>query len=79
VCFRANPAGRPAADLDELNRRLADHVNGTGRVYLTHAALGGRVTLRIAIANVLTTEHHLAEAWTVIHDALDRLKRADAE
>jgi aromatic-L-amino-acid decarboxylase len=72
VCFRANPADRPASDLDALNRRLVERVAATGRVVLTTATLAGRLAIRLAIANVLTTEAHLQEAWTLVHDALDR-------
>lgn len=73
VCFRANPAGMPPEEVDALNRRLVAQVNGTGRLHLTHTRLGERTTMRIAVANVLTTEQHLTEAWTLIHDALDRV------
>jgi aromatic-L-amino-acid decarboxylase len=72
VCFRANPVDRPVSDLDVLNRRLVGRVTATGRVSLTTTELAGRVTMRLAIANVLTTEAHLREAWTLVHDALNR-------
>ena len=73
VCFRATPAGIGASDVDALNARIVSQVNATGRVHLGSTQLDGRLALRIAIGNVLTTEPHLAEAWTLIHDALDRV------
>lgn len=72
VCFRATPPGMGADDVDALNTRIVAQVTGTGRVHLTHTQLDGRVALRVAVGNVLTTEQHLAEAWTLVHDALDR-------
>lgn len=63
VCFRALCA-TTGEDLNELNRSLVRHVNSTGKAYLTHTTLGGDVALRIAVGNVLTTEHHLSEIFS---------------
>jgi len=73
VCFRARPAGLADEELDALNGRLVSQLTGGGRVVLTLARLDGRATLRVAVGNVLTTERHLAEVWTLLHDAFDRL------
>jgi aromatic-L-amino-acid decarboxylase len=72
VCFRARPAGMRDAEADALNEKLAHQLASSGRLYLTAARVGGRIAMRVAIANVLTTESHLADAWTLIHDAFDR-------
>jgi aromatic-L-amino-acid decarboxylase len=73
VCFRARPASMQGDDVDALNRQLVAQVTETGRLCLSHTDLDGRTAMRIAVGNVLTTEQHLAEAWTLIHDALDRV------
>jgi aromatic-L-amino-acid decarboxylase len=49
-----------------------DDLTATGRVYLTHTRLGGRIWMRIAVGNILTMEQHLAEVWKLLRDALDR-------
>jgi aromatic-L-amino-acid decarboxylase len=72
MCFRARPAGIADHEADELNRRLVPRITATGRVYLTETRVGGGVAMRIVIGSALTTESHLADAWTVIHDAFDR-------
>ena len=72
VCFRARPAGTSDHDADALNSRLVRELTGSGRLYLTQARAAGRVAMRIAIGNVLTTESHLADVWMLIHDAFDR-------
>ena len=72
VCFRARPPGIADDEADHLNRRLVPRITSTGRVYLTETRVGGSVAMRIAIDNALTTESHLADAWTLIHDAFDR-------
>jgi aromatic-L-amino-acid decarboxylase len=70
VCFRAAPLEVPPDALDELNRRLVDEVNAAGRAVLSPTRLGNTVWMRIVVGNVLTTEAHLAEAWSAIRGAL---------
>jgi len=73
VCFRARAAGDDASDAgtDALNERLLARINDTGEVYLTHTRLHGRLSLRVAVGNVLTTETHLARAWELIRLQLE--------
>lgn len=61
VCFRWNPPGRklPPDELDKLNESLLNAVNRTGKAFLSHAAIGDRITLRCAIGNLHTTESHV--------------------
>ncbi len=59
VCFRH-------VDGDEMNRRILERVNASGRLYLTHTVLDDRVTLRLAIGSPATTEHHVDRAWELI-------------
>jgi aromatic-L-amino-acid decarboxylase len=72
VCFRARPSGGGAEEncrddaADELNERLLSRVNASGAAYLTHTRLRGRLALRVAVGNVLTTESHLARTWELI-------------
>jgi aromatic-L-amino-acid/L-tryptophan decarboxylase len=69
VCFRATPAALREAALDDFNERLGAAVNGSGEAYLTHTRLRGRLWLRLAIGNVLTTERHLAHTWELLRKA----------
>ena len=71
VCFRWNPAGGeiPAADLDERNARIMDTVNATGEVFLSHARLDDRFTIRLAIGNLRTEERHVERAWELLREA----------
>jgi aromatic-L-amino-acid decarboxylase len=81
VCFRARAhAGSargveaPGASLDELNELLLARINATGAAYLTHTRLHGRLALRIAVGNVLTTERHLAGVWELVRTQLSAMR-----
>jgi aromatic-L-amino-acid/L-tryptophan decarboxylase len=69
VCFRYSPPETSASATDSLNMSILDRVNCTGRAYLSHTKLGGRVVLRLAIGNVRTEDKHVAEAWRLLLDA----------
>jgi aromatic-L-amino-acid decarboxylase len=74
VCFRLRPAelaGREdepdvAARIDELNVRLMDAINRTGRAFLSHTRLNGRMTIRVAIGNLRTTDEDLELVWRIV-------------
>nr|CAB3461013.1 unnamed protein product [Digitaria exilis] len=53
---------------NELNRRLLEAVNATGRAYMSSAVVGGIYVLRCAIGNSLTEERHVQEAWAVVQE-----------
>jgi aromatic-L-amino-acid decarboxylase len=65
VCFRY----RKGDDLDAKNAAILDRVNAGGKVYLSHAKLGDRYTLRVAIGNPRQTEEHVARCWAVLREA----------
>ena len=71
VCFRARPRSTSnQADLDTLNERLMNEVNGRGKVYLSHTKLGGKLMLRLAIGNIRTTRDHVKLAWDELNTVL---------
>lgn len=71
VCFRHEPpaAGLDGPTLDAWNRDLLRRVNVAGDVYLTHAELGGRYTLRLAVGQWQTQRADVRRAWERIRAA----------
>ncbi len=65
VCFRLKQP-------DAVNQRLLDDVNASGRAFLSHTVLDGKLTLRLSIGNVKTTEEDIAESWRAVTDAVER-------
>jgi aromatic-L-amino-acid decarboxylase len=56
---------------DEACGALVDQLNANGKTYLTRTKLHGRVAIRLALGNVLTTETHLQNVWQLIRDAIE--------
>jgi aromatic-L-amino-acid decarboxylase len=74
LCLRYRPAALAAtADepavavtIDDLNVRLMEAVNGTGRAFLSHTRLRGRFVIRVAISNLRTVDSDLDEVWAIL-------------
>jgi aromatic-L-amino-acid decarboxylase len=72
VCFRACPKGN--ADLDALNESVMHRVNASGRALLSHTRLNDKLTLRLSIGNIRTTEQHVRQVWELLNEQLELLR-----
>jgi aromatic-L-amino-acid decarboxylase len=63
VCFRHRGG-------DDVNQRIMDQVNGSGRMYLSHTRLNNKLTLRLCVAQTRTERRHLEQAWRLIREAV---------
>ena len=79
VCFRAsgnvpgeseNERGRR---LDILNEAIMHGVNASGKALLSHTKLNDKLTLRLSIGNIRTTEKHVRQVWELLNEQLQRL------
>lgn len=59
VCFR-HVGG------DGVSQAIMDRLNASGRLYLTHTRLAGRLVLRLAIGAPGTERRHVEQAWAAI-------------
>lgn len=59
VCFRHRGG-------DEFNQTLMDRLNESGKLYLTHTKVDGKLTLRVSIGQTNTDWPHVREAWNQI-------------
>jgi aromatic-L-amino-acid decarboxylase len=57
---------------DAVNQRIMDRVNGSGRLFLTHARLDGALVLRMSIGGTNTERRHVEQAWAAIREAAAR-------
>lgn len=68
-CFRYVPSDDlNDAELDQLNERIMEHVQKSGRAYLSNATVNGRFALRACITNFRTTKNDIDETVAVIRD-----------
>jgi aromatic-L-amino-acid decarboxylase len=76
VCFRACPTRGPEIEserdhwLDVLNETIMHAVNKTGKALLSHTKLNNKLTLRLSIGNIRTTERHVREVWDLLNEQL---------
>ncbi len=59
VCFRHRGG-------DEVNQRIMDTANQSGKIYLTHTRVADRLILRLAIGSPRTGRDDIEAAWRVI-------------
>ncbi|HEY3037675.1 MAG TPA: aminotransferase class I/II-fold pyridoxal phosphate-dependent enzyme [Pyrinomonadaceae bacterium] len=81
VCFRACPrvdgSDESARDarLDVLNEAIMHGVNATGKALLSHTKLNDKLTLRLSIGNIRTTERHVRQVWDLLNEQLRLLSQ----
>jgi len=59
VCFRYKGT-------DEQNQAILDAVNASGKVFLSHTVLNGKLALRVAIGNLGTAREDVEQAWELV-------------
>jgi aromatic-L-amino-acid decarboxylase len=59
VCFRSRQG-------DDATRELMNRINDGGAFFVSHTALNGRFTIRVAIGNIRTQWQDVEELWAAI-------------
>jgi aromatic-L-amino-acid decarboxylase len=67
VCFRLEGD-------DARSQELLARVNAAGEIFISHAVLGGRYVLRLAIGQMSTTEADVRLAWDVLRNVSQTLE-----
>jgi len=70
VCFRASPERE--GDADALNEAIMHGVNASGRALVSHTRLNDKLTLRLSVGNIRTTEKHVREVWELLNEQLSQ-------
>ena len=68
VCYRHAPDGSSEEERERINAAILEHVNASGKAFISHTKLNGRYALRLAIGNIRTERGHVAEAWRVLRE-----------
>jgi len=49
-------------------------VNATGQALLSHTKLNDKITLRLSVGNIRTTEKHVRQVWNLLNEQLATLR-----
>ncbi|MFT5682952.1 MAG: aromatic-L-amino-acid decarboxylase [Myxococcota bacterium] len=73
--FRYTPPGvEDPAILDDLNTRLVEHINDSGKLYLTGSRIGSMKTIRFSIGQRTTTRRHVEAGWATVKEIAASLR-----
>jgi aromatic-L-amino-acid decarboxylase len=81
LVFRFSPKnlsnGKPRSDseINDLNEKLLEEVNRTGRIFLSHTKLREKFGIRLAIGNLKTTWEDISVAWEVVQQKAEELSQ----
>jgi len=67
VCFRLNPGNLSDEELNELNDKLLDKINSSGKFFLSHTKLNSKFVIRLTIGSIRQERRHVEEAWSLIN------------
>ncbi|CAN1294666.1 Tyrosine/DOPA decarboxylase 5 [Linum perenne] len=70
VCFRMLPP-MGTQDTNDMNMKLLQSINKSGRVFMTHVVAGGIYMIRFAVGATLTETGHVVNAWKVVKEHAD--------
>ncbi|XP_019180593.1 PREDICTED: tyrosine decarboxylase 1-like [Ipomoea nil] len=78
VCFRVSPTAIEKhlkglqrdneEEVNELNAKVLESINSSGKIFMTHAVVGGVYMMRFAVGAPLTQLRHVEMAWKLIQD-----------
>jgi len=74
ICFRFHPNYiSDEKKLDELNEKLLNQIQESGKLFLTHTKLNGKYTIRIVLGNTNLEKRHVKKSWQFIQEKAHQL------
>ncbi len=68
ICFRHKNG-------NNLNERLINTLNRSGKMYLTHTRLNDQFIIRFSVGQTTTTLNHLKKSWDYILDTVNEMEK----
>lgn len=69
ICFRLEPEDFNEHDINTLNKEFNDHLNSSGKVYLTHTKVNDQYLIRMVIGQTYITKNDITNSWEYIKSA----------
>jgi aromatic-L-amino-acid decarboxylase len=73
VCFRLKLDNHSTNENLDLNKKLLDNINSTGKIFLTHTELNGLYTIRFVIGKTYVERKHLDIAIDIIKEEKNKI------
>lgn len=74
VCFRYRPKVMiDENEINNLNIKLLNVINNSGKIYLSHTRLNGKFTLRMVMAQTYLEQEQVLKAWEWIRVMADKI------
>ncbi len=74
ICFRFHPDYiSDERKLNQLNEKLLNSIQESGKLFLTHTKLNDKYTIRIVLGNTHLKEEHVEKAWTLIKEKASQI------
>jgi aromatic-L-amino-acid decarboxylase len=79
VCFRFKPSSPVCSEqqLEDLNEQLMSAVNTSGKAFISHTRIQGRLALRCAIGNIRTNQSHVTALQKLLESASGDLLKGE--
>ncbi len=78
VCFRYKPKSVDGKlDLNQINEKLLNDLNHSGKIFLSHTRLNGQFVIRYVAGNVHLTHDHVKTAWSMISQTAEKMMESD--
>ena len=72
VCFRFNPSSKTEDQLNEINERLLEEINASGKLFLSHTKLNSKYVIRITIGSIRHERRHIVDAFNLVKEMARR-------
>jgi aromatic-L-amino-acid decarboxylase len=69
---------KPHADTDTLNtlnEKIIEHINSSGKAFLTHTKIEGQYVIRINVGGSLIKSHHLGGFWDFFSETIEIIEK----
>ncbi len=75
ICFRYRPPGfEDLETVNNLNEELLEHINASGKMFVTHTRLKGEFVIRLVIGQTEVEQRHVNDAWELICDSVELIE-----
>lgn len=74
VCFQFNiNSGKTIDELNELNLKLLEMINSSGKIFISHTKLNNQIILRLTIGSYWQEQKHIELAKQTIDECINRI------